>query len=87
MWQGCEDALRLYMNACIAECIRRGFINNMLPAAVETPLKMPEWLVNKVFHASHRSNLLRKDGRFYRRYLWKEPPDLPYFWPRQPSRS
>jgi hypothetical protein len=32
-------------------------------------------------HASHRSNLLRKDSEFYGKFGWAEPDDLPYFWP------
>jgi len=42
---------------------------------------MPPWLGNKSFHASHRSNLLRKDRAWYSRFEWKEPPSLPYVWP------
>lgn len=33
------------------------------------------------FHASHRSNLLRKDPEHYGRFDWTEPHDLPYIWP------
>ena len=32
-------------------------------------------------HASHRSNLLRKDPEHYMQFGWTEPPDLPYVWP------
>ena len=42
---------------------------------------MPPWLGNEALHASHRSNLLRKDPGFYGRYGWTEPADLPYVWP------
>ena len=41
----------------------------------------PPWFGNEKVHASHRSNLLRKDSEFYGKYNWKESPDLPYFWP------
>jgi hypothetical protein len=41
----------------------------------------PEWLGNEKFHASHRSNLLRKNKEFYSQYNWKETDDLPYIWP------
>lgn len=44
-------------------------------------LKPPPWLGNPAFHASHRSNLLRKDPKWYGRLGWKEPPNLPYLWP------
>ena len=39
------------------------------------------WFGDKRVHASHRSNLLRKDSEFYGKYNWKESSDLPYFWP------
>lgn len=81
MWRGYEDALRLYMNAMIAEWVRRGYRNTMTRASVPTEVAMPPWLGDPAFHASHRSNLLRKDPEFYARYGWSEPADLPYVWP------
>jgi len=44
-------------------------------------LEPPPWLGNADFHASHRSNLLRKDPAWYGRFGWSEPPTLPYVWP------
>ena len=41
----------------------------------------PPWFGDERVHASHRSNLLRKDSEFYGQYGWKESSDLPYFWP------
>jgi hypothetical protein len=41
----------------------------------------PNWIGDEKFHASHRSNLLRKDKEFYGKFGWAEPDDLPYFWP------
>ena len=38
-------------------------------------------LVMKKIHASHRSNLLRKDPEFYGKYGWTEPDNLEYIWP------
>ncbi len=81
MWRGYEDALRLYMNAVIAEWVRRGFRNAMPLAEVRGRPAMPPWLGDPAFHASHRSNLLRKDPAYYARFGWTEPPDLPYVWP------
>jgi len=54
----------------------------------ETPvvigsLILPNWLGNPKFHASHRSNLIRKLPKHYGQFGWKEPDDLPYVWPRQ----
>jgi hypothetical protein len=41
----------------------------------------PSWLGDDAVHASHRSNLLRKDLRHYSRFGWTEPDDLEYVWP------
>ena len=41
----------------------------------------PFWLGNPKLHASHRSNLLRKDPLYYSRFGWRESPDLDYVWP------
>ena len=81
MWKGYENALGVYMNLCIDEWVRRGF-NNTMEKEKETDLVLlPSWFGNKLFHASHRSNLLRKDPTFYSQYGWKEQNNLPYVWP------
>lgn len=41
----------------------------------------PPWFGSEDVHASHRSNLLRKDPVHYGRFGWSEPPCLPYVWP------
>jgi hypothetical protein len=41
----------------------------------------PPWLGDPAFHASHRSNLLRKDPEHYGKFGWSEPDNLPYVWP------
>lgn len=81
MWRGYEVALGLYMNACIEEWVKRGFNNNMLFIPSIAPCIMPPWFGNAEFHASHRSNLLRKDPKWYSQFGWLEPADLPYVWP------
>lgn len=43
--------------------------------------KSPVWLGDERLHASHRSNLLRKDSEYYGIYGWAEPDNLPYWWP------
>jgi hypothetical protein len=48
---------------------------------VASDLVLPPWWGDERLHASHRSNLLRKDPAHYGRFGWAEPPDLPYFWP------
>lgn len=41
----------------------------------------PSWLGDDRLHASHRSNLLRKDPVFYGKFNWRENATLEYFWP------
>lgn len=80
MWRGYEGALKAYMNICIKEWLRRGYKNNMELARVPKSVKYPPWFGNEKFHASHRSNLLRKDPEWYGQFGWLESPDLPYVW-------
>lgn len=81
MWRGYPEALGLYLNTCIKEWIRRGYNNTMSLVSVSTNIVFPVWLGNKDFHASHRSNLLRKDEGWYSQFGWTEPNNLPYIWP------
>lgn len=48
---------------------------------------LPPWLGDPAFHASHRSNLLRKDPVHYGQFGWTEGPDLPYVWPVPERRA
>lgn len=79
MWQEYPDALALYHNLCIDEWVARGYKNTMSYIPFDQ-MDMPHWLGNEQLHASHRSNLLRKDYDFYKKYGWQEPTDLPYIW-------
>ena len=81
MWEGHEAALRLYGNVVIREWVRRGYVNNMEILRSGGRIRMPPWLGSPDFHASHRSNLLRKDPGHYGALGWGEPTDLPYVWP------
>ena len=84
MWRGHEDALRKYHNLCIREWEYRGFRNNMpFMEEVGGVASLPSWFGVEKFHASHRSNLLRKDPDFYGWFGWSEPNDLPYCWPQE----
>ena len=47
------------------------------------PSSQPNWLGYDRLHASHRSNLLRKDAAHYGQFGWTEPADLAYWWPTQ----
>ena len=85
MWRGHETALLDYAAAVCAEWIERGHVDTvaeklLVHARPDAPVP-PPWFGDERLHASHRSNLLRKDPDFYARWGWAEPPDLPYFWP------
>ena len=80
MWRGYEEALLLYKNKMIEEWILRGYNNTMEMMGVSDDIEMPHWLGNERFHASHRSNLLRKDKEFYSQYGWRERDNLEYYW-------
>jgi hypothetical protein len=88
MWSGCEAQLCLYSIECCNEWIKRGYEDN-LRKQLQGSYKMiecladrvPSWLGSEAFHASHRSNLLRKDPVHYGRFSWTEPDDLLYVWP------
>jgi len=41
----------------------------------------PTWFGWEEFHSSHRSNLLRKNYDFYKKYGWNENTSKPYIWP------
>lgn len=90
MWRGYHITLAAYGEAICAEWVWRGFNDSLrlffINLVVEGDLSSgagmsPPWLGDPTFHASHRSNLLRKDPVHYSRFGWTEPPDLPYIWP------
>lgn len=81
MWRGYEDALLCYCAHVCQEWESRGYTNNMLIYHYEVFRADPPWLGDPNFHASHRSNLLRKDPAHYGQFGWTEPPTLPYVWP------
>ncbi|HQM44945.1 MAG TPA: MSMEG_6728 family protein [Smithellaceae bacterium] len=81
MWRGYLNALKQYHNIAIEEWIRRGYRNNMPKKRIRGKIVYPPWLGNEAFHASHRSNLLRKDREHYGAFGWTEPDNLPYLWP------
>lgn len=89
MWRGYEDALVQYLVAGVEELFNRGkdytgrpwYIELMSYPDRQGLANMPPWLGDPAFHASHRSNLLRKDPVWYGRFGWAEPDNLPYVWP------
>lgn len=83
MWAGCEDLLCLYGLEICAEWRRRGYRDSLADRMIPPrgTWSSPSWLGDDKFHASHRSNLLRKNPDHYGQFGWREKPDLPYVWP------
>lgn len=88
MWKGYENSLASYGAYICVEWKNRGYKDTMWPrfsniilAKLFEPLNLPSWFGNEKFHASHRSNLLRKDVKHYSKFNWVEPNNLEYVWP------
>jgi hypothetical protein len=81
MWVGYEHALAIYHDVSILIWTARGYNNTMPFRSLVRKAELPPWFGNEEFHASHRSNLLRKLPSHYGQFGWKEPDNLPYIWP------
>ena len=89
MWEGCEHALVIYGIIMCDEWIVRGYTDTIRDKLEILDKEynrdfyiLPSWIFDDSFHASHRSNLLRKDKEWYSQFGWKEPNNLPYVWPK-----
>jgi hypothetical protein len=73
--------------ATIGEDLRRAGVTAIRSQAeLAAAAALPPWLGDEVFHAGHRSALLRKDPAFYRSVFPDTPEGLPAVWPvRSPS--
>lgn len=80
MWAGYENALSNYLAFAINEWTARGYVNNMARPKFHSQLTMPRWWGGAI-HASHRSNLLRKNPEWYGRLGWVEANNMEYVWP------
>lgn len=86
MWAGYEGALSLYGMTICDEWIERGYrdsCRNKILTLKAPDVILPPWVGDVAFHASHRSNLLRKDSEWYGQWGWTESENLPYVWPVQ----
>lgn len=90
MWRGHEIELARYGFAMCREWVSRGYNDSLAVFFTDAALAYqadgrnpnpPAWLGEEAVHASHRSNLLRKDPAYYAQFGWQESPDLPYVWP------
>jgi len=85
MWRGYENTLAIYGMVICSEWIKRGYKDTCFAKIMsyrnyDTAVVVPKWLGREDFHASHRSNLLRKNPEYYSQFGWDESPDLPYVW-------
>lgn len=86
IWAPHKRALAKYCLDGLAELFTRGrdyphwveFFSQIYNNEPDTGL--PKCVGNEAFHASHRSNLLRKDPVWYSKFGWTEPDNLPYLW-------
>lgn len=90
MWSGYETALLTYSIVVCREWRSRGFKDRLRDEFLAAYSQLrptvainryPPWFGAAELHASHRSNLLRKDSNYYAQFGWREPDDLPYRWP------
>lgn len=85
MWRNNEPLLCIYGLTICNEWKRRGFKDTCAEKIMSSTFAKGGWSGNtrftEQFHASHRSNLLRKDFTHYGQFGWTEPNNLPYVWP------
>lgn len=86
MWRHWNISLASYGEIICLEWRKRGFKDTCLEklkpySALRVDLQPCPSKFTEEFHASHRSNLLRKDPVHYGQFGWTEPQDLPYIWP------
>lgn len=85
MWRDYKPALAMYIWVGLDVLKERGkgyeHHREELLDYLVFPIVYPPWIGDERVHASHRSNLLRKDPVWYGQFQWKEPNDIPYFWP------
>jgi len=87
MWDGYLTTLKLYHNLAIKEWQARGFQNNMELLPITGRIIKPWYFWVDEFHNSHRSNLLRKNPDYYKKYNWQVPPNKFYLWPVNSNKT
>lgn len=99
IWEDSEFSFLEYWSAIIKECNARSINTKLLQRRWEElesaipwnffPWSLfslaPAWLGNPDFHASHQSNLKRKDPIYYPFPLL--PSNLPYIWPKNEQNA
>lgn len=87
MWVGHTDALAHYGLCACEVWMERGYkddtysdIYGFLKCDLND-FTLPPWFGSRLVHSSHRARLKEKDGLFYSKFSWAEPPAEGYFWP------
>ena len=85
IWRGHTNALVNYGLAVCEEWISRGYKDTCYDKIeafwqADVQVVLPRLVGRVEFHASHRSNLLRKNPDHYGQFGWRESDDLPYVW-------
>jgi len=67
MWVGHADALKVYINHCIHQWLKRGKHCTLQPYTDvdESTVEWPWWFTWPLLHLSHKCSLLRKDPEYY----------------------
>lgn len=86
MWKGYERGLIEYGIIMCAEWQRQGYADTCQASIAAywnyfLHSKLEPWWMGGPIHASHRSNLLRKNLEHYRLYWPEDPDNMPYYWP------
>jgi len=87
MWKGYEYQLCQYALAICTEWKSRGYRDTVtttikkLATVIDGSKALPPWIGDRKFHASHQSNLIRKDPAHYKKYFPKISGKRPYVWP------
>lgn len=85
IWRGYTNALVAYGLLICREWQTRGYKDTCDIKIAQfwkrgERVVLPPIIGREEFHASHRSNLLRKNFEHYSKFGWREPDDLPYIW-------
>lgn len=87
MWREYESALASYGHAMCLEWTRRGGNDHadltgwFAARIMDGPIPVPTWVYSSELHASHRSNLIRKNEGHYAPQWFHAPRGMPYLWP------
>jgi hypothetical protein len=94
MWRENPKALLSYQAAVCKEWTDRGYKDTCLQKTadalgVKPPEKetYPKWWGDYRVHASHRSNLLRKEPSHYRQHWPEDSEKLEYYWPTKEDQD